>query len=115
MEQLNRIELKGNVGNVKVQTVGDNEVARFSVATNYVFKGKDGQPVIETTWHNVVAWNGKGMPDFQKITKGCGVHAVGRLRSQRYTGNDGVEKTSYEVLCNRLDIVENDQSGASAF
>lgn len=49
MEQLNRIELKGNVGNVKVQTVGDNEVARFSVATNYVFKGKDGQPVIETT------------------------------------------------------------------
>ncbi len=49
MEQINRIELRGNVGNVKLQNVGNSEVIRFSLATNYAFKGKDGNPVIETT------------------------------------------------------------------
>ena len=87
MEQLNKIELRGNVGNNKVQVVGDNQVARFSVATNYVFKGKDGTAVIETTWHTVVAWSGRGMPeDLNKITKGAPVYVTGRLRQQRFTG-----------------------------
>ena len=70
MEQINKIELRGNVGNVKIQEYGGSESIRFSLATNYAYKGKDGQPVIETTWHNVTAWSGKGMPDFHKIDKG---------------------------------------------
>ena len=56
MEQLNRIELRGNVGNIKLQTVGDKLAARFTVATNYAYKDKDGSAVIETTWHNINAW-----------------------------------------------------------
>ena len=49
MEQLNRIEIRGHVGNVNVVAVGDAKVAHFSLATNYAYKGKDGTPVIETT------------------------------------------------------------------
>ncbi len=109
MEQINRIELQGNVGNIKIQKVGDNEVARISVATNYIYKGKDGSPVIETTWHSVSAWNGKGMPDFHKICKGSSVHIFGRMRSQKFEGNDGSEKQFYEVLANRVSIVENEE------
>ena len=55
MEQLNKIELRGNVGNIRVQAVGENEVANFSLATNFAYKSKDGTPVIETTWHNITA------------------------------------------------------------
>ncbi len=104
MEQLNRIELKGNVGNVKIQHVGDNDVIRFSLATNYVFKSKDGNPVIETTWHNITAWNGKGMPDFSKIGKGTLAHVYGRVRYQKFSGADGTDKQYYEVLANRIEI-----------
>ena len=43
MEQINKIELRGNVGNVKLQTVGNNENIRFSVATNYAYKDKEGR------------------------------------------------------------------------
>ncbi len=82
MEQLNKIELRGNVGNIRIQTVGDNEVAHFSLATNYAYKGKDGTPVIETT--------------------------CGRIRFQKFNGSDGTEKQYYEVLANRLAIIEND-------
>ena len=114
MEQLNRIELRGNVGNNKVQIVGESQVARFSLATNYLFKGKDGNGVVETTWHNVVAWSGKGMPDnLDKIEKGAAVHVIGRLRQQRFTGQDGIERTIYEVLAKTVEIIEkpDEQTG----
>ncbi len=102
MEQLNRIELKGNVGNVRLSTVGENQVARFSLATNFIYKGKEGDAVIETTWHNVVAWNGRGMPDLTKIEKGQPLYVCGRLRSSRFTGSDGTEKQIYEVIASKI-------------
>lgn len=115
MEQINKIELRGNVGNVKIQEYGGSESIRFSLATNYAYKGKDGQPVIETTWHNVTAWSGKGMPDFHKIDKGSLVHVLGRLRCQKFENSDGVEKQVYEVLANRLTIIETDENVQPSF
>ena len=38
MEQLNKIEIQGIVGNVRIQDVADSKVANFSVATNYAYK-----------------------------------------------------------------------------
>lgn len=52
MEMLNRVELKGFVGSVKVEEVGQMEQARFSVATNYTYKKKDGEIVVETTCYS---------------------------------------------------------------
>ncbi len=52
MEQLNRIEIRGNVGNVSINTVGDTRVAHFSVATNYAYKTQNGEPVIDTTCYS---------------------------------------------------------------
>ena len=46
MEQLNRIELRGIVGTVRVQAVGDTHVAKISLATDYIYKGRNGDPVI---------------------------------------------------------------------
>ena len=109
MEQLNRIEIRGNVGAVRLQVVGNSRVARISVATNYVYKGRDGEPVIETTWHYVSAWEGKNIPDLTTIHKGDKVYVVGRLRSQRYTAADGTERTTYDVLASKLQIIESDE------
>lgn len=102
MEQLNRIELRGNVGNVRLSSVGDSQVARFSLATNFIYKGREGDAVIETTWHNIVAWSGKGMPDLNKIDKGTPLYVCGRLRSSKFTGSDGAEKQIYEVVANKI-------------
>lgn len=110
MEQLNRIELRGNVGTIRVQTVGSTRVAKISLATNYVYKGRDSEPVIETTWHYITAWEGKNMPDLGKIQRGDKLYAFGRIRSQRYTGSDGVERTAYEVLASKLQLIESEES-----
>ena len=48
-QNINRVELQGIVGTSKVISIGDKKVVRFSLATNYVYKDKEGYPVIETT------------------------------------------------------------------
>ena len=55
MEQLNRIELKGIVGNVRIQTFDESRMARIGLATNYAYKDRDGAAVIDTSWHNIIA------------------------------------------------------------
>lgn len=106
MEPLNKIELRGNVGNIRLAEVGNGRVANFSLATNYLYKNKDGEHTVETTWHNIVAWDIKGMPDLRKIQKGSPVYVCGRLRQTRYTGSDGTERQTYEVIASRLHIEE---------
>lgn len=110
MEQLNRIEIRGNVGNVRIQNVGGRNVAKLTVATNLAYKAQDGCAVIETTWHNVTAFEGKEIHDLEKIEKGSRVHVVGRIRNQRYTGADGESRYCTEVLANSLSILNGNDT-----
>ena len=115
MEQLNRIEIRGNVGNVNILKVGNGRVAHFSVATNFAYKGRNGEPVIETTWHYVTAWEGnKGIPSLDIIEKGFPIYVTGRLKMQKYTGQDGIDKTSYEVIAYSIEKVESNLSAQLA-
>ena len=109
MEQLNRIELKGIVGSIRVQTFSEKHVARISLVTNYVYKSKDGDPVIETTWHNISAWENKGFPDLNTIQKGDRLYVVGRLRNQRFLGNDGVERNVSDVNAYKLQKIDTEE------
>lgn len=106
MEQLNRIELRGNVGNISLQSVGTRLAARFTLATNYAYKDKEGAAVIETTWHNINAWQGKGICNLREIQKGSKVYVSGRLRTQRFVGADGEERYSYEVVARTVSLIE---------
>lgn len=110
MEQLNRIEIRGNVGSVKLQPVGEKLAARFTVATNYAYKDKDGVAVIETTWHNVSAWQSRSEADLQQLDKGSKVYVSGRLRSQKYIGADGQEHSSYEIVAQSVVAIDGVES-----
>lgn len=108
MEQLNKIELRGNVGSVRVQKAGGSRVAKISLATNYVYKNREGDPVIETTWHNISAWEGKNIPDLDSIQRGDKLYVCGRMRAQKFLGNDGLEHTVYDVLAKNVQLIAGD-------
>ena len=107
MDHINRIELQGRVGFVRANEFNGSKVANFSLATDILYKTREGVAVSETTWHNIVAWENKDMPDVGSISKGMPVNVVGRLRTTRYTNADGVEKTFYEVMAQKLRILED--------
>jgi single-strand DNA-binding protein len=104
MENLNRIELRGTVGTVKTNNVGDAKVARFAMATCYTYRNRQGESVVEVTWHNVSAWQSDSV-SLEGLAQGAQVHIIGRIRTQRYTAADGSERTFYEVLASKLEVI----------
>ena len=113
MEQINKIELRGTVGNVYTKSHGETTKTRFSIVTNYAYKSRGGDPVIETLWLNVTAWEGKDIPDLSGLKKGMCVHLIGRLRPYKYTSSqDGVERQDYEVVAREVVIVEEEALSA---
>ena len=108
MEQINRIELLGIVGNTRFQRINDRLMARFTVVTNRAYKNKEGAPVIETQWHNVTAFEGKHVRNLDCLEKGCAVHLFGRLQIQRVTAEDGSDRTYVDIICNKLSILPDD-------
>lgn len=111
MEHINKIELQGRVGFVRANEFNGSKVANFSLATDILYKTREGGAVSETTWHNVVAWESRDTADIARIAVGVPVYVTGRLRTTRYTGADGTEKQFYEVLANRLKILEEEPEG----
>ncbi|MBQ7269023.1 MAG: single-stranded DNA-binding protein [Bacteroidales bacterium] len=109
MEQLNRVELRGNVGSVKLQTGANNHGARITLATNSAYHDKDGAPVIDTQWHNIVAWESRNIRNLEKIQKGDKLYVAGRLRYQKYTGQDGVERVQTDILANKIVLLGEEE------
>ncbi|MCQ2157600.1 MAG: single-stranded DNA-binding protein [Bacteroidales bacterium] len=107
MEQLNRIELRGNVGTVKYVADGNPPYAHFSLATSKAYRGKAGEAIIETTWHNVVAFEGKYIKGLDKLERGSKVSVTGRLKNNRFTGADGLEKSVLDVIASELTFIDS--------
>ena len=109
MEQLNKVELRGMVGTVRVQDFSGKKMARFSLATSMAYTDRSDAPVIETQWHNIVAWEGQNVSGLDKIAKGSKLFVRGRIKYQKYVGNDGVEKTVTEIQATYIEFVKDDQ------
>lgn len=105
-KSLNKVELKGNVGQepkmLKMENGGT--VIRFSLATHESYKTKSGEWKEETTWHNIVAWASKGMPDFCNIKKGTFVELVGKIRYVKFKNQSGEERSVTEILALKIVI-----------
>jgi single-strand DNA-binding protein len=103
MEHLNKVELRGTLGVLRVMPVGTTRCATMNVATNYCYKDAEGCPVIETTWHLVTVWEGKGCPDLSVFEKGDSVHIIGRLRNRRYVDASGMERNQTDIIAQTLE------------
>ena len=100
---LNKVMLIGNLGNDAEHrfTTNNTSVSTFSIATSRGYKGKDGNWINETTWHNVVAYS---LPDFYKeaLKKGKKFYVEGRISKRDYTDKDGIKRYISEVISEKL-------------
>ena len=100
MEQLNKVELRGVVGNSHSNNIVNAPATRFSVATDYAFKDKGGNNIIETTWHSCVSFDPRALD----IKKGDKIHLFGRLRNERYMDAEGNERAVVNIYVNKFEI-----------
>lgn len=104
-QNINRVELQGVVGTTRLNETGSGQIVRFSLATNYIYKSSDGSPVIETTWHNCLAFEGKHVSCLDRIAKGTAVHLTGRIRCRRFVDINNAERNETEIVADSLEVL----------
>ena len=109
MEFLNKIEIRGIVGNSSIQKVADTRLCRFSVVTELAYKGNDGTNIIETTWFSCQVFEGPGICNLEAITRGAIVHVTGRLKCNRYVDANGNDRVQYEIVARKLDVIKEER------
>ena len=112
---VNKVILVGNLGNDPdtKYTQGGMAVTRISLATTSVRNDKDGNKQERTEWHRVVFFGKLGEIAGEYLRKGSQVYVEGALRYDKYTGQDGVEKYSTDIVADEMQMLGGRQDGGS--
>ena len=105
----NRVTLIGNLGQdpeTKTTETG-KKLTHFTLATKEGFKNAEGQRVNETTWHNIVAWNGLADVAGKFLKKGKEVAVEGRIVYRTYEDKKGITKYITEIVLSDLVLLRN--------
>ena len=104
---INKVILVGNLGNDPdtKYTQGGMAITRISLATTSVRKDKDGNQQERTEWHRVVFFGKLGEIAGEYLRKGSSVYVEGSLRYDKYTGQDGVEKYSTDIIADEMQML----------
>lgn len=100
----NKVQLIGNLGgNPEVRnTESGKKLARFSIATNEVYRNQNGEKVTETQWHNVIAWGKLAEIAEKYLNKGSEVAVEGKIVYRTYNDKEGVKKYFTEIQLSEL-------------
>jgi len=113
---VNKVILIGNIGKEPEFNKSNPEApfARFSIATTEKYKDRAGTLQSLTTWHRIVAWRGLSNL-LEKYTKsGSKIYLEGRLRENKYTDKEGIERRSVEILADVIQLLDSRENGSGA-
>jgi single-strand DNA-binding protein len=100
---MNNITLIGNIGrDPETRQVGNNTVAKFSLATSRSYTNKQGEKVTDTSWHDIEAWGAQAEVIAKYCQKGHKLAVIGELRYDKYTNKDGQEVTRAKIVLQSL-------------
>jgi len=98
-------------GEPQVKTVGEQQVASFSVAVNRKANGDKKQAL----WVRVNCWGKLSDMAAQFVHKGSLVQVSAEwLRPSAWIANDGTPQVSLDVDANRLVLLDRVEAGAAA-
>jgi single-strand DNA-binding protein len=110
----NRVTLIGNLGQdpeIKTTEAG-KKFTHFTLATRDGYKNAEGQKISETTWHNIVAWNGLAEIAGKFLKKGREVAVEGRIVYRTFEDKKGLTKNITEIVLNDLILLRSGKETA---
>lgn len=88
-----------------------SKVASFGVATNRVYKDKDGNRQEAAEFHNIVAFGRLGELCAQYLKKGSQVLVEGRIQTRSWEAQDGSKKYRTEIIADNVQFGSRAGSG----
>jgi single-strand DNA-binding protein len=105
---INKVILVGNLGADPEMrhTGGGTAVTTLNVATSESWTDKQsGEKVEKTEWHRVKMFGRLAEIAGDYLKKGRQVYIEGSLRTDKYTGKDGVERYSTDIVANEMQML----------
>lgn len=104
---LNKVNLIGNVGNSPETKSfqNGNRVINFTLATSESYKDKNGEKQTTTQWHNITVLNENTIKFVESyVKKGMKLYVEGSIKYEKYTAQDGTEKTATKIVVLKGDV-----------
>ncbi|RME34791.1 MAG: single-stranded DNA-binding protein [Gammaproteobacteria bacterium] len=115
---LNKVMLIGNLGadpEVRYAANG-NPIANVRIATTDSWKDKNsGETQERTEWHRVVFFGRLAEIVQQYLRKGSQIYVEGRLQTRKWTGQDGQERYTTEIVASDMQMLGGRSSGGSDY
>jgi hypothetical protein len=101
----NQVHLRGFIGEASLQKVGNLDVARFTVATEFAYTLSGEGSFNVTEWDPCLALVSEKIPDLSIFVPHAEVEIKGRLIMCRFTDGSGVERRKMKVLAKEVSVV----------
>ncbi|MBC7435647.1 MAG: single-stranded DNA-binding protein [Bdellovibrionales bacterium] len=108
MASVNKVILVGNCGrDPEIRYLPSGQaVANVSVATSSKRKDKtSGETIEDTQWHRVTFYDRLAEIAGEYVKKGRPIYVEGRLKYGKYTGQDGIEKNTVDIIATELQLL----------
>ena len=115
-KDLNKVMITGRLGAEPEMrfTPQGTPVTTFRVASGRSWKNAGGATQEATEWFRVVAWNKLAEVCNEYLSKGSRVYVEGRLQTRTWTGDDGQERFTTEVVASDLIMLDSRKTPDSA-
>ena len=115
MASVNKVIIVGNLGkDPEERSFPDGSpVCNITVACSEKYKDKQSEQKEVTEWVNVVFFGKLAEIAGQYLKKGSSVYVEGKLKTEKYTDKNGVEKYSTKVVANTMQMLGGKPSGDS--
>ncbi|MDA0196310.1 MAG: single-stranded DNA-binding protein [Bacteroidetes bacterium] len=103
----NSVQLIGRLGQDPevIELKSGKKLAKFSLATNESYRDAKGEKVMETQWHNIVAWERKATFANDYLKKGMEIALEGKLIHRDYETSNGDKRIATEINMNDVVMV----------
>ncbi len=111
---VNKVILIGNLGSDPElrSTGGGTSICSFSLATSESWTDKQsGEKQERTEWHRIKIFGRLGEIAAEYLKKGRQVYIEGSIRTDKFTGKDGVEKYFTDIIASEMQMLGSNEGG----
>ena len=110
---INKVQLIGNLTRDPElrYTPAGTAVCTLGLATNRQWVTESGEKKEDAEFHRLVAWNKLAEICSQLLKKGRKIYVEGRLQTRSWTGQDGTQRTTTEIIISDMIMLDPRREG----